>query len=385
MTRSALVVGVSGIVGNNVAQHLLQQGGWQVSGLARRPYQAVEGLLPIAADLRDPPALRAALAEVRPTHVFLCTWSREETEAENIRVNGAMIRNVLDAVRPSGSVEHVGLITGLKHYLGPIEEFAKHPVVTPFRETQPRLEFPNFYYEQEDQVYAASARDGFSWSVHRPHTMIGYAINNAMNFATTLAVYASICRETGRPFVFPGSAAQWNSLVDMTDARILARHVEWAATTPETRNQAFNIVNGDIFRWNWMWSRVADWFGLRPAPFPAKRMPLEEQLADAGPIWAKIALKHDLVEPDLSRLSTAWASDLDLGRPMECVVDMTKSRKLGFLDYRATDEAFFDLFVRLRHERIIPADRSADRLHSGEHAVNRRPILLLLVVDKLQE
>jgi hypothetical protein len=64
--------------------------------------------------------------------------------------------------------------------------------------------------------------------------------------------------------------------------------------------------------------------------------------------------RTDLID-DASTLSTAWATDLDLGRAMECVVDMTKSRKLGFRDYQATDEAFFDLFARLQHERIIPA------------------------------
>jgi GDP-D-mannose dehydratase len=52
MTRSALVVGVSGIVGNNLAQHLLRQD-WEVSGLSRRPYKALEGLLSIAADLLE--------------------------------------------------------------------------------------------------------------------------------------------------------------------------------------------------------------------------------------------------------------------------------------------------------------------------------------------
>jgi hypothetical protein len=44
---------------------------------------------------------------------------------------------------------------------------------TPFREEQARLDVPNFYYAQEDEVFAASARDGFGWSVHRPHTIIG--------------------------------------------------------------------------------------------------------------------------------------------------------------------------------------------------------------------
>ena len=33
---------------------------------------------------------------------------------------------------------------------------------------------------------------------------------------------------------------------------------------------------------------------------------------------------------------------------------MSKSRKLGFLDYQATDDSFFDLFSRLRGAHIIP-------------------------------
>ncbi|MET0721307.1 MAG: NAD-dependent epimerase/dehydratase family protein, partial [Tardiphaga sp.] len=42
MTNSALVVGASGIVGNNLARHL-QGKGWQVHGLARRP-AAIDGV-----------------------------------------------------------------------------------------------------------------------------------------------------------------------------------------------------------------------------------------------------------------------------------------------------------------------------------------------------
>jgi hypothetical protein len=33
---------------------------------------------------------------------------------------------------------------------------------------------------------------------------------------------------------------------------------------------------------------------------------------------------------------------------------MSKSRALGFLDYVATDQAFFQLFEQLRQARIIP-------------------------------
>ena len=354
MAGSALVVGASGIVGNNLARHLLEQG-WQVHGLARRPPADIDGLTPVAADLLDPAALRSALQGLRPTAVFISTWLRQQTEAENIRVNSAMVRNVLDGVAAAGSVGHVALVTGLKHYLGPFEAYGKGKLpATPFREDQPRLDIENLYYAQEDEVFAASKRDGFGWSVHRPHTIIGYAVGNAMNMGVTLAVYATICRETGRPFSFPGSAAQWNGLTDMTDATLLARHLEWAATTKAARNQAFNIVNGDVFRWSWMWTRLANWFGIPPAPYAGEGIPLERQLADAGPVWGEIARKHRLAEPDLGRLASAWHTDADLGRPIEVVTDMSKSRQLGFLDYQATDDSFFKLFARLRVSRIIP-------------------------------
>jgi nucleoside-diphosphate-sugar epimerase len=354
MSRIALIAGVTGIVGNNLAHQLLSNG-WEVHGLARRPSADTAGINFIAADLLDPASLRSAVAPLEPSHVFITTWLRQPTEAENIRVNSAMVRNLLEAVSPAESVRHVALVTGLKHYLGPFEAYGKGKLpATPFREEQPRLDIENFYYAQEDEVFAAAARHNFGWSVHRPHTIIGYALGNAMNMGVTLAAYATTCRETGRPFLFPGSATQWNSLTDMTDAHLLARHIEWAATTPAARDQAFNVVNGDVFRWSWMWPRLASWFGIEPAPFPGQGTPLEQQLADAGNIWRDIAKSHDLIEPNLNNLISAWHTDADLGRPIEVVTDMSKSRKLGFLDYQPTDDSFFDLFTRLRQNRVIP-------------------------------
>jgi nucleoside-diphosphate-sugar epimerase len=354
MSPSALVVGASGIVGNNLARHLREQG-WQVYGLARRPPIDIDGVTPVAANLLDPASVRLALQGLRPANVFISTWLRQKTEAENIKVNRTMVRNLLDAVSLAGSVMHVALVTGLKHYLGPFEAYGQGKLpATPFREEQPRLDIENFYYAQEDELFAAARRDGFGWSVHRPHTIIGYALGNAMNMGVTLAVYATICRESGRPFLFPGSGAQWNGLTDMTDAGLLARHLEWAATTEAARNQAFNVVNGDIFRWKWMWARLADWFGLRPAPYPGEGIPLERQMADARPLWVEIARKHNLAETDLSAITSAWHTDADLGRPIEVVTDMSKSRRLGFLDYQATDESFFRLFARLREAKVIP-------------------------------
>ena len=356
MTPTALIAGATGIVGSNLGSHLISGSkDWRVVGLARQPAQVPMGVQPVAADLLDPASIKSAVGKLKPTHVFITTWLRQATEAENIRVNSAMVRNLLNAVSASGSVRHVALVTGLKHYLGPFEAYGKGMLpATPFREEQGRLDVENFYYAQEDEVFAAAARDGFTWSIHRPHTIIGYALGNAMNMGVTLAVYATICRETGRPFLFPGSAAQWNGLTDMTDARLLARQLEWASTATAAYNEAFNVVNGDVFRWNWMWSRIAEWFGIAPAPFPGEVTPLEQQLADAAPIWSNIAAKYNLIQSDISVLTSAWHTDADLGRPIEVITDMSKSRKLGFLDYQATDGSFYDLFTTLRSQHIIP-------------------------------
>lgn len=353
MANTVLIVGASGIVGSAAAARFASEG-WRVAGLARHP-TAQEGVEPVAADLQDRPSLEAALAGLAPSHLILATWQRRDTEAEMIRVNAAMIAGVLDVLRPRDSLRHAALVTGLKHYLGPFESYGKGTVPqTPFREEQGRLPIENFYYAQEDALFAAAARDGFTWSVHRPHTVIGKAVGNAMNMGTTLACYASLCRETGQPFVFPGSEAQWNGLTDMTDARLLARHLFWASTEPKAADLAFNVVNGDVFRWSWMWGRIAEWFGIEPVPFDGTHRPLEPRMAQQGAVWAEIARRHGLAEPDLAKLASPWHTDADLGRPIEVVTDMSRSRRLGFTAYQPTDDAFFTLFTQLRADRLIP-------------------------------
>ncbi|MFF7709354.1 NAD-dependent epimerase/dehydratase family protein [Pseudomonas sp. NPDC007930] len=352
MAEQVLVVGASGITGAALVDELLAAG-HEVIGLARRSHQR-EGVRFVQADLTDPAAVQAALAGLKPGWVFFTTWARQATEAQNIEVNAAMVRNVLQALSGRG-VRHVGLVTGLKHYLGPFEAYGQGSLPqTPFRESQGRLDVANFYYAQEDEVFAAAARDGFSWSVHRPHTVIGVAPGNAMNMATTLAVYASLCKAQGKPMVFPGSRVQWDSLTDMTDAHQLAQQLLWAATAPGAANQAFNIVNGDVFRWRWMWGRIAEWFGVQAADYPATPAPLEQQLAGSAEAWRALAGEHGLAEASIERLVSPWHTDADLGRPLEVVTDMSKSRGLGFTAYQATDEAFFRAFARLRAERLIP-------------------------------
>jgi nucleoside-diphosphate-sugar epimerase len=352
MARHALIAGVSGIIGRHLAERLTAEG-WIVTGISRHKHDLPSGVTHIAVDLTDGGAVRQAVAGVSPTDVFITTWLRQPTEAENCRVNAGMVRNLLQAM-DGKPVQHVALVTGLKHYMGPFEAYAKARPVTPFREEQPRLAYQNFYYDQEDEVFAAAERQGFGWSVHRPHTLIGYAVGNQMNMAATLGAYAAICRETGRPFVFPGSPQQYEAAVDVTDGRIIAKHLLWAATEPGARNQAFNIVNGEVFRWNWLWPKLAAHLGVEAAAYPGHAQPLDEQMAGMEPVWDAIVAKHGLQKNPLGTVASWWHSDADLGRVIENFTDMTKSRDLGFAAYQNSLRSFTDAFDRFRAARVLP-------------------------------
>lgn len=167
--RTALVVGASGITGSALVDRLRTFRS-EILALSRRP-APVPGVRGIAADLRSPKSLRTALADERPTHVFFTAWQRMPTEVENIAVNGGMVRDLLAALSHT-PLRHVALVTGLKHYLGPFEAYGEGTLPeTPFVETEPRLDAPNFYYAQEDELFAAAERQGFTWSVHRSHTV----------------------------------------------------------------------------------------------------------------------------------------------------------------------------------------------------------------------
>lgn len=104
-----------------------------------------------------------------------------------------------------------------------------------------------------------------------------------MNLALSIAVYASISKALGLPLRFPGKPGAYHSLLEMTEGGLLARATLWAATEPAAANQAFNINNGDLFRWSEMWPKIAAYFGLECAP--PLPMPLESMMADKAMLW----------------------------------------------------------------------------------------------------
>ena len=258
---------------------------------------------------------------------------------------------------PQGSVRHVALVTGLKHYLGPFEAYGKGTLPqTPFREDQGRLDVENFYYAQEDAVFAAAARDGFTWSVHRPHTIIGKAVGNAMNMGTTLAVYATLCRETGRPFRLPGLGRAVER-AHRHDRRAAARpppalgldRAEGRQRGVQRRRTATSSAGAGCGAGSPTGS------GSRRRRSTARSGRWRSRWREDGPALGRDRRARTAWPSRTSRSSPPpWHTDADLGRPIEVVTDMSKSRRLGFTGYQPTDDAFYDLFARLRADRLIP-------------------------------
>ena len=107
------------------------------------------------------------------------------------------------------------------------------PFKTPARESDPPHMPPEFNVDQQHFLEAVSAASVWTWSAIRPSVVCGFALGNPMNLALVIAVYATMSKELGVPLRFPGKPGAYTSLIEMTDAGLLAEATVWAATTPE--------------------------------------------------------------------------------------------------------------------------------------------------------
>ena len=167
-----------------------------------------------------------------------------------------------------------------------------------------------------------------------------------------IAVYAAMSKELGLPLRFPGKPGAYDKLIEMTDSGLLARATIWAADEPRAANQAFNINNGDLFRWNDMWPRIARFFDMAIAP----PMPLQLSavMADKEPLWSAMIEKYDLASTPYKDVSSWPFADFVFSWDYDFFADGGKARRSGFHEHIDSEEMFFRLFAELRRQRIIP-------------------------------
>jgi nucleoside-diphosphate-sugar epimerase len=347
--KVALIVGANGVIGGNLVAHLSALPDWEIIGLSRRGGSSSDRIRYIAVDLLDSQDTQAKLATLKDvTHIFYAAYQDRPSWAELVAPNLAMLVNVVDAIEPiARNLQHISLMQGYKVYgahLGPFK--------TPASESDANHMPPEFNIDQQDFLESRQSGQRWTWSALRPSVVIGFGLGNPMNLAIAIAVYASMSKELGLPLRFPGKPGAYDALLEMTDAGLLARATIWAATHPACANQAFNIANGDLFRWSAMWPKIAAFFELEVAP--PLPMSLSSAMADKQILWDKMAAKHSLQTIPYKDVSSWDFADAVFGWNYDFFADGSKARRLGFHDYVRTEDMFMAVFSELRNRKVIP-------------------------------
>lgn len=347
-SKVVLVAGVNGVIGRAAAAHFARQPETKVYGLSRRAGD-LANVEHISVDLLMPDDVREKLGGVGDvTHVIFGSYIEKPTAGERSRINVALLENLLDALEPScPGLRHVTFYQGGKAYgadLGPFK--------TPAREDDPRLMPPNFYYDQEDALRRRQKGKRWTFTALRPEAVCGYAIGNPMNLTMVIAAYAAISKELGLPLRFPGSMAAYRALYQVTSAEILATASDWAGSEPRAANEIFNITNGDYFRWEHMWPRIAKMFDMEVAyPVPT---PLTDYMADKAPIWEQMVRTHGLRPIDYRTLVSWPFGDFIFNSGFDNISSTIKARRAGYHDCIDTEDMFRGFFASLRDGKIIP-------------------------------
>ncbi len=346
--RTVVIAGAQGVSGRAAAQHFARAPDTAVYALSRRTEGHVQGVHPVAVDLLDPARVRERVGPIEGiTHVVFGAYIETPTAAERSRVNVAILSNLLDVVEQSPTLRHVTFYQGGKAYgadLGPFK--------TPAREDDPRLMPPNFYYDQEDHLRARQEGKSWHWTALRPEAICGFALGNPMNLAMAIAIYAAVSKELGLPLRFPGTLAAYRALYQVTSAKLLAAATDWAGRTEAAADQIFNITNGDYFRWESLWPRLARMFDMDCAP-PVPT-PLGQYMTDKAELWRRMVARHGLQDIAWEQLVSWPFADFIFNSGFDNVSSTIKARQAGFHDCIDTEEMFRLFFAHLRHERVIP-------------------------------
>jgi nucleoside-diphosphate-sugar epimerase len=348
-TKTALIAGVGGMCGGNMARMLHETGEWNVIGISRGKPQDADYVRHIAADLLSVESTRANLKDIGDvTHIFYTALLMGQDFDEENALNTAMMRNFLDAAIPQlPHLEHVHVLEGVKQY-----GYHQGEYRTPAREDDPPCVPPYFYEMQHALVLKWQQGQPWTWSTTVPGAVCGYGYGARINLMTVLAAYGTMMKELKLPLYFPGDEKTWNAITFTTDVRILNRAMLWASTDPRAANQAFNIGNGDSFRWKHIWPHVASLFGIEPGPM--KTMCLADFMRDKAGIWNEIVRRENLKPTDLFVLAPWTYADTVFARGWDNMISTVKANRFGFTEMIDTRDMMTDVMADFRARRIIP-------------------------------
>ena len=231
-TRTAVVVGATGIIGRAIAAKLAELGGWRVLGVTRSG-GAVPGVDENIAvyDLSDPEEARAGDWPLPPgaTHQFFAAYlpfSRGWAAESRAEPRGCW------STRSRGwRAVGAPLAARHTHHRGQVLRRPSRPVPErPAAETEAPASRPEFLHTTRRTT--CGRRDA-AWRVDQsgpdPPDRLRHR-QPGMNLALSVAVYASLVRAAGLRRDFPGSAAAFGAMTQIVDAeQLLAEAAAWAA------------------------------------------------------------------------------------------------------------------------------------------------------------
>ncbi len=363
--KKILIVGASGLVGTAAVKLFSSLDDWDVVAVSRRPPIVPLGKARhIPVDLLNVEQCRAvfgAMGDV--THVAYCAVNEQEgnmvagwQDPAQAGKNLAMLVNLFDPLAEAAKgLRHISLVHGMKAYGSHLWD---RVMPIPFLETLPRIPHENFYYRQEDYLTAKQAGQDWGWTIFRPAMIAGDAIGSNMNSYLVLGIFAALRKEAGLPLPRPMGASM---VTDVTDADLIARSLEWAATSPNARNDAFNVTNGDVFTLHDAFPIVADEMKMELGP----QEPFEiiAELKKLLPLWPEVVRKHGLSAPE--DLKALFGESLEVGgawtapvAPSDVVryglASTVKIRQAGFHDCMDTGQMIRKYMRRYQELGLIP-------------------------------
>lgn len=367
MVNKVLVAGASGLVGHAAIEEFSTSEDWDVVGVSRRIPPDLSGAELLSIDLTDATACASVFGRMADvTHLVYAALSETPglfggwLDEDNIKRNDAMLRNLFEPLsRVAQNLQHVSLLHGTKAYGLHHPDVLPERIRNPLREREPRVAHRNFYFAQED--YLSEKQKGANWAmtVFRPTVIYGDATGNNMNPIPAIGAYAALLRERGEPLYFPASAGA-QQLREAVDARLVARALAWAATSPKAVGGTYNLTNGDAFTWQALWPAIATSLGMEPGG--VREFSFATELPAAGEEWKAIVRKYELAAPeDITEFvgynSMVYADMVVSGgrRQGNTILNSTiAARQAGFHDCIDTEDMFVSLFARMVEKQLLP-------------------------------
>ena len=249
-------------------------------------------------------------------------------------------------------IEHVTLLQGTKAYGAAVQ-----PMRIPGRESQQRVEPPNFYWLQEDYIRDLSLKGAFNFTILRPQLIVGPNHGVVMNLPPIIGAYAALRQQEGKPFSFPGGT-DW--VWEAVDARLVGDACLWAATNQVANGETYNLTNGEVFSWRDMWPALAHALGVTSGP--DEPMDMAAYMEGKSGAWAELVVEYDLAKvslPDLIGESHHYANlCFNVGgehAPAPTYLSTIKIKQAGFTDTYDSEASFCHWLQDLQRRRIIPS------------------------------